>query len=273
MKFDFDAKYFNPEHTLECGQVFRFAPENGGYTVYSADKVCFIKSDGNKTVVESGEPDYFWRYFDLDRSYKQIVDKAKSYNVPLLTRSAELCKGLRILNQNREEMIYSFIISQNNNIPRIKGIINRICAGLGENIRTEKGGYFSFPSSAALAKADISFFRNAGAGYRDVYLSETSKRVAAEGIARLENLNAAQLKGELLKYRGIGPKVADCIALFGFGKTDSFPVDTWIERVYREDFKGELKDRQKISDFLAGEFQEYSGYVQQYLFYGKRLNL
>ncbi|MDE6598394.1 MAG: 8-oxoguanine DNA glycosylase [Clostridia bacterium] len=273
MKFDFDAKYFNPEHTLECGQVFRFTPVDGGYAVYSADKACLVTSDGKKTVVESNDSDYFWHYFDLDRDYRQIVDKAKSYNVPLLSRSAEFCKGLRILNQNREEMIYSFIISQNNNIPRIKGIINRICEGLGENIQTERGGYFSFPSSAAIAKADVSFFKNAGAGYRDIYLAETSKRLAAEGIAHLENLNAASLKCELLKYKGIGPKVADCIALFGFGKTDSFPVDTWIEKVYKEDFKGELKDRQKISDFLLNEFKEYSGYVQQYLFYGKRLNL
>ncbi len=269
MKFDFDAEYFNPEHTLECGQVFRFTPLSGGYKVYSADKACFVKSDGKKTVVESGDADYFWRYFDLDRDYKEIVEKAKSYNIPLLTRSAESCKGLRILNQNREEMIYSFIISQNNNIPRIKGIIERICTSLGE----KKDGYYSFPSSSAIAKADVNFFKSAGAGYRDIYLAETSKRLAAEGISHLENLNADELKRELLKYKGIGPKVADCIALFGFGKTDSFPVDTWIEKVYREDFKGELKDRRKISEFLVNRFKEYSGYVQQYLFYGKRLNL
>ncbi|MDE6001057.1 MAG: hypothetical protein K2G96_01855, partial [Clostridia bacterium] len=202
MKFDFDALYFNPEHTLDCGQVFRFTPKDDGYVVYSADKACFVKSDGIKTQVESEDCDYFWRYFDLDRDYKQIVEIAKSYNVPLLSRSAEFCKGMRILNQNREEMIYSFIISQNNNIPRIKGIINRICAGLGNDM----GGYYSFPSSAAIANADVSFFKNAGAGYRDIYLSETSKRIAAEGIAHLENLNAAQLKSELLKYKGIGPK-------------------------------------------------------------------
>ena len=124
-----------------------------------------------------------------------------------------------------------------------------------------------------LAKADTSFFKSAGAGYRDSYLAETSKRIAAEGIAHLESLNASAIKAELLKYKGIGAKVADCVALFGFGKTDSFPVDTWIEKVYKEDFKGELKDRQKISHFLVNEFKEYSGYVQQYLFYGKRLNL
>ena len=90
---------------------------------------------------------------------------------------------------------------------------------------------------------------------------------------RLEKLDGAQLKRELLKYKGVGGKVADCIALFGFGKTDSFPVDTWLEKVYREDFGGQLKDRDKITKFFTDKFGEYSGYMQQYLFYGKRLNL
>lgn len=273
MKFDFDAQYFNPEHTLECGQVFRFTPFKNGYLVLSADKACYVHSDGIKTVVESGDGDYFYNYFDLNRDYSLIAQKAKSYNIPLLTRSAENCKGLRILNQNREEMIYSFIISQNNNIPRIKGIIEKICAGLGEKKPCEFGEYNAFPSSAALAGAEVSFFRACGAGYRDAYLAETAKRILKEGISDLENLDGQALKKKLLTYKGIGGKVADCIALFGFGKTDSFPVDTWIEKIYREDFKGELKNREKIAEYFKNEFGEYSGYIQQYLFYGKRLNL
>ena len=273
MKFDFDAEYFNPGHTLECGQVFRFSQYKDGYLSLSADKICYVHTDGNKTVVESEDCDYFYNYFDLNRDYSEIVNKAKSYNVPLLTRSAESCKGLRILNQNREEMIYSFIISQNNNIPRIKGIIERISEKLGEKMQSPYGEYYAFPTSSALAGAGAPLFRAAGAGYRDVYLAETSARILKEGISALEQLNGAELKKQLLKYKGIGGKVADCIALFGFGKTDSFPVDTWIEKVYKEDFNGQLKDRQKISDWFTNEFGEYSGYVQQYLFYGKRLNL
>ncbi len=270
MKFDFNAEYFNPLHTLDCGQTFRFFPYKQGFAVLSANKACYVYADGNKTVVESGDCDYFWRYFDLDRDYSEITEKAKSYNIPLLSRSAELCKGLRILNQNREEMIFSFIISQNNNIPRIKGIINRICEGLGEHV---DGKYYAFPTAKAIAGAGAEFFRKAGAGYRDVYLAETGARIALEGIERLENLDAANLKSELLKYKGVGPKVADCISLFGFGKPDSFPVDTWIEKIYREDFGGTLKSRDKISKYLVDLFGENSGYMQQYLFYGKRLNL
>lgn len=273
MKFDYDAQYFNPLHTLDCGQIFRFEPYQDGYKVFSADKVCYVHTDGNKTVVESEDCDYFYDYFDLNRDYSQIVNKATSYGIPLLTRSAQSCKGLRILHQNREEMIYSFIISQNNNIPRIKGIIGKICDGLGEKRQSPFGEYRTFPSSSTLAGADTEFYHTAGAGYRDRYIKDTAVKICAEGIARLESLDGEQLKCELLKYNGIGPKVADCIALFGFNKTDSFPVDTWIEKIYREDFNGTLKDRKKIAEYLKNQFGEYSGYVQQYLFYGKRINL
>ena len=273
MKFDFDATYFNPLHTLDCGQVFRFSPYKEGFLVNSADKIAYIHSDGKRTEVESEFPDYFYNYFDLNRDYKNIVDTLSALDIPLLTKSANLCRGLRILNQDREEMIYSFIISQNNNIPRIKGIISRICTVLGEKMTSPFGDYFAFPTSSALANADISVFTSAGAGYRDIYLSETSKRICAEGIAGLEGLSTGELKEKLLSYKGIGPKVADCVALFGFGKTDSFPVDTWIEKVYREDFGGTEQSREKIAKYLIETFGKNSGYAQQYLFYGKRLNL
>lgn len=273
MKTDYDALYFNPEHVLECGQIFRFEPYGQGYKVFSADKACYLHSDGVKTVVECDDPDYFHAFFDLDRDYSEIVNRAKSYDIPLLTRSAEQCKGLRLLNQNREEMIYSFIISQNNNIPRIKSIISRICAGLGEKKDFMGEEYFAFPSTPALAAAGGEYFRAAGCGYRDSYLAETSARIAAEGIERLNDLDGASLKKELLKYKGIGGKVADCIALFGFSKRDAFPVDTWVEKVYREDFGGDLKDRDSITRYFTDKFGQYSGYIQQYLFYGKRKNL
>ncbi len=273
MKFDYNAEYFNPEHVLECGQTFRFSPYKNGYLVNSADKICYVYTDGDKTVVESDDNDYFYNYFDLDRDYKSIVERAKVHNIPLLTRSCELCKGLRLLNQNREEMLFSFIISQNNNIPRIKGIISRICAGLGEKREFLGEEYFTFPTAQKLTSAGKEFFKNAGCGYRDSYLAETSARVCAEGLAQLENLPTEELKRRLLTYKGVGGKVADCISLFGFSKRDSFPVDTWIEKVYREDFGGELTDRNKITQYFMSLFGEDAGYIQQYLFYGKRQNL
>jgi N-glycosylase/DNA lyase len=269
-KFDFDSTYFNPCDTLECGQVFRFTPYKDGYKVFSADKACYIYLQGDKTVVESDYPDYFYNYFDLNRDYAEIVKVAKSFNIPFLSDAAEQGKGVRILNQNIEEMIYSFIISQNNNIPRIKGIISRICAAAGEQRMFLDEDYFTFPESQKLAEKPAEFYKSLGAGYRDTFLAETSKRITLEGIEHLKGLDAASLKKQLLTYKGVGPKVADCICLFGFGRADSFPVDTWIEKIYREDFKGTLTDRNKINSYFTGLFGAYSGYVQQYLFYAKR---
>jgi N-glycosylase/DNA lyase len=257
---------------LECGQIFRFTPFKEGYKVFSTDKACYVYTDGNKTIIESDDPDYFYTFFDLDRDYKSIVEKAQSFNIPFLTSASESGKGIRILNQNSEEMIYSFIISQNNNIPRIKGIISRICEGLGERRNFLCEDYFTFPTSQILSAKAPEYYKSLGAGYRDVFLSETSKRIATEGIEHLKNLNANDLKKQLLTYKGIGPKVADCVCLFGFGKADSFPVDTWIEKIYHEDFGGTLTDRNKINSYFTQLFGQYSGYIQQYLFYAKREN-
>ncbi len=272
-KTEYGAEYFNPADVLECGQIFRFEPFKEGYRVFSADRDCYVHTDGIKTVVESEHAEYFYNFFDLSRDYSAIVAHAESLNIPFLSSACEKAKGLRLLNQNREEMIYSFIISQNNNIPRIKGIISRICEGLGQKIQSPFGEFYAFPSSRALASKDAAYYKSLGAGYRDSFIAETAKRICAEGISELEKLNYADLKRALLTYKGIGPKVADCIALFGFGKRNAFPVDTWIEKLYREDFGGKLTDRKKINEYFTALFGEYSGYVQQYLFYAKRANL
>ena len=270
MKFDYDATYFNPEQVLDCGQTFRFTPFKDGFFVISGDKACYVYTDGNKTVVESEDGDYFYNYFDLDRDYSEIIKRAKSHGVPLLSRSAEELKGLRLLNQNPEEMLYSFIVSQNNNIPRIKGIISRICGGLSEKREFLGQEFYPFPTTEKLAAAGREFYKNAGCGYRDIFLEETSMRIEKEGLSHLTPLSTAELKKELLTYKGVGAKVADCVALFGFGKRDSFPVDVWIEKIYREDFGGALTDRNKINEYFCNLFGADAGYIQQYLFYGKR---
>lgn len=269
----YESKFFNPTDTLECGQIFRFESFKKGYRVISRDKACYIYSEGEKTFIESDDCDYFYNFFDLGRDYGEIIEKMESFGVPVLCRAASAAKGLRLLNQDPEEMIFSFIISQNNNIPRIKKIINGLCRELGEEREFMGERYFSFPTAAKMAQKDASFFKSLGAGYRDAFLFDTACRIEREGVERLKNLSADDLRKELLSFKGIGPKVADCISLFGFKKTESFPVDTWIEKLYREDFLGELKDRNKISAYFKNAFGEYSGYVQQYLFYFKRQNL
>lgn len=269
----YDAEYFNCKDALECGQIFRFRPYKNGYLVFSKGEACYVYTDGNKTFIECENADYFYNFFDLSRDYAVINKRAKEYGFPALTKAAELSKGVRLFNQDGEEMIFSFIVSQNNNIPRIQKIIESICSKLGEKRTFFGEEYYSFPSASALAEKDAAFYRALGAGYRDVFLAETAKRIKKEGTDKLRNLCGADLKKELLTYKGIGDKVADCIALFGFKKTDSFPVDTWVEKIYREDFGGTLTDRKKISAYFCNLFGENSGYVQQYLFYAKRANL
>lgn len=273
MKLDYDSLYFSPADVLECGQIFRYTPYREGYMVYSRDKACYVYASGNKTIVECDDGDYFYRFFDLERDYAAIVQRAKAHGIPLLARSAEACKGLRLLNQNAEETIFSFILSQNNNIPRIKGIISRICEGLGEERRFMGRPFFTFPAAQKLAEKLPEYYRALGAGYRDKFIVQTAVRLAAEGVERLKKLPSSELKKELLTYAGIGPKVADCIALFGFGRTDCFPVDTWIEKIYREDFCGELRGRDRINAYFTRLFGSDSGYMQQYLFYAKRTHL
>lgn len=266
----YPSEHFSPKATLECGQLFRFKEYGEGYLVFSRGQACYIFTRGGNTVIRSTDQDYFYNYFDLDRDYSLIYAKAASYGIPAISRAAEFGKGIRILKQDGEEAIYSFIISQNNRIPRIKAIIERVCSAFGEEKEFMGEKYFAFPSSSALAQKDAAFYKAAGAGYRDEFLSATAKRIEKEGISNLYGLSTAELKKELLTYKGVGPKVADCAALFGFGRTDSFPVDTWMEKVYKDDFGGKETDRKKITAYFEDIFGDYSGYMQQYLFYAKR---
>lgn len=283
------GEFFNPADTLECGQVFRFKPFFGGYLVFSGDKVCFLRSEGSegskgsegeKTVIEciDGDEEYFYNYFDLAADYSKIVEDAKAaadnFGFPILKTAANLGKGVRILRQNHEEAFLSFIISQNNNIPRIKTLIERLCELSGEKkTATFSVGtveYFSFPSACALAKKDESFYADLGFGYRARYMCCAVQALNDGFLKNAENFSFSELKNKLLCVKGVGEKVADCVCLFGFHKTASFPVDVWIERVYKQNFNGALIDRKKISEYFVSLFNENSGYFQQYLFYYKR---
>lgn len=270
MTFDFPSEFLDPACTLECGQVFRYEAFREGYFVVSGDKACYLFKREDKVVFESDFPDYFYRYFDLDEDYRKIYEKALSFNAPFLSEAAKAGKGIRILNQNAEEVIYSFILSQNNNIPRIRKTIENLCSALGERRSFMGKEYFSFPMTAILAEREKEFYRAMGVGYRDSFLTETARKINDEGISRLFSLKGKELKDALISYRGIGEKVANCISLFGFHDTASFPVDTWLEKVYKEDFRGRERSRKKIASYFEGLFKEYSGYMQQYLFFYKR---
>ena len=272
-KITADLEFFNPKDTLECGQIFRFFPTEKGYLVLSGDRACEIAQEGDKTAIycEEQNEQYFYNYFDLSTDYSGIYARAQASKYDILKRASSLGKGVRILKQDSQEMLFSFLISQNNNIPRIKKIINSLSEKLGEKKRFLDYEYYAFPTASALQGASEELLKDCGLGYRAPYLKILSNEILTNNLlCKLKDLNEESLKAELLKIKGIGEKVANCALLFGFYKTKSFPVDVWIEKIYHEDFGGKLTDRSKITAFFIDEFAFDAGYFQQYLFYYKR---
>lgn len=266
-KITIKDELFDPKSILTCGQVFRYKELSDCWKVYSLDKEATIRKENNSWII-TGDSGYFYKYFDLDNDYTKI--QLELANKPLISSALEVGKNIRILRQNPYETIISFIISANNLIPRIKGIIERICASLGEN----KGEYYAFPSVEKMASVDAEFYTKLGCGYRDTYLSKTSRAIA-DGkfdINRPFQLDTLSAEKYLTTLFGVGPKVADCILLFAYQKYDVFPVDTWIKKLY---FKLNPQANPKTSpkqmrNELVELYGKYSGIAQQYLFYSIR---
>lgn len=272
---DFSGEFLSFKDTLTCGQVFRFYPCDGGFTVVSRDRAAFVQNLGNRAIIDSSWDDYFKAYFDLDRDYKAILKAVLSCKNPKVTLAANAYHGIRILNQDKEEAFFSFMISQNNNIPRIKSTVEKFSARLGKEFTFRGQTLYAFPTARNIADASLSDLFDCGLGYRAQYLKEAAQGICLGQIdlEALSLLPTEDLKRELMKIKGVGDKVANCVTLFGFKRGDSFPVDTWIEKIYSEDFGGKLKDRRKISLYFLDLFKENSGYVQQYLFHAKRQGL
>lgn len=273
-KIVFNKEFFNIKDTLECGQIFRFFKCDNGFVVISRDKCAFCYEQDDSSIIECKieDKEYFYHFFDLDRDYFCICNDALKTGVKILVDAVEKGKGIRILNQDKTETLFSFIVSQNNNIPRIKKIIKTLAISLGEVIDFKGKKYHAFPTIDKLAVMGEKFYKEIGLGYRAEYI----RRLAVSmkdglDIEKFSTLKTSDLKKQLINMYGVGPKVADCVALFGYHRSDSFPVDTWIEKVYREDFNGTLNDRNKISQWFCSQFGENSGYYQQYLFFYKRL--
>lgn len=262
------SEYFNPIDTLSCGQVFRYKPYEKGYLLISGDKICYIYKEGDDIVIQTEYKDYFYNYFDLSRDYFNIYNLAVNYGNQTLKLSAESGKGIRILKQDAFEMLFTFIISQNNNIKRITATVEKLCEKVGKKLTSPFGDYYAFPTLEQLCVLTDKDYKELGFGYRGKYficLIENLKNGLS--IERLKSYEDSKLYSELTSFCGVGDKVANCVMLFGFFRTKTFPVDTWIEKIYLEDFNGTLKDRKKISEWFISEFGEYSGFIQQYLFH------
>ncbi len=269
-----EEEFFNVKDTLECGQIFRFKPFEKGYLVFSKDMACYACNENGKAIIEckTDDEEYFRNFFDLSRDYSSIYSRAKKSRYDIVSLAAEAGKGIRILNQDKTETLFSFLTSQNNRIPRIKSIIERTCAARGVKNSFSGEEYYSFPLPKELFDENVGFYNGLGYGYRSDFIRSTAKRLIenADELDKMTALSTKELKESLMSFKGVGPKVADCVSLFAYHKTDAFPVDTWIEKLYREDFNGAEKNRNKINEFFVNSFGEDSGYIQQYVFYYKR---
>ena len=262
-----DTSEFDIKHTLECGQVFRYKVRDFGYTIYSSDQKADIYCQNSAIKIFTNNKKYFINYFDFCTNYARI--KSSLGANPILKDALNYGSGIRILRSDPLEMIISFIISQNNNIPRIKAIIEKICESYGEN----KGDYYTFPTLEKLKSIPLEFFTNIKCGYRDKYLFESIAMLGnTVDIEQIKKLPTDEAREELMKLKGVGRKVADCILLFGFRRTDVFPTDTWVVKCYNKIYDAKETNAIKISKHFVSIFGDLSGFAQQYLFYMTRDN-
>lgn len=277
-----NCKSFEPEHIFECGQCFRWnKQEDGSYTGIFKQNVVNVKKADNKIIFrgicKENIKDECIKYFDLNTNYGNIKSKLSNVDNYLKT-SIEYGEGIRILNQDLWETLISFIISANNNIPRIKGIIERISKSYGEKIVWDKAEYYTFPTPQELSKASVEDLRNIGLGFRDVRVYETTK-IINENPNKLKEIedekDVNKLREELLKFSGVGPKVADCVMLFStLKKLEVFPIDVWVRRVMNELYiknDDETKiNKKEIEELAKTKYGNLAGIAQQYLFYWRR---
>lgn len=266
---------------FECGQCFRWNIESdGSYTGVIKDGIINVKQD-SKDFIFSGIckeniEKVIINYFDLNRDYKNIKMKLSRIDENL-KKSIEYGKGIRILNQDLWETIISFIISANNNIPRIKGIIERLSENYGDEIIWRGKKYYTFPTPEQLENVTVADYRKLGLGFRDIRLYETTHMVVNKEIdlKELENEGTQVVRDKLLTLSGVGPKVADCILLFSTLKRfEVFPIDVWVRRVMNELYiksNDENKvSKKQIMNIANEKFGNMAGIAQQYLFYWKR---
>lgn len=254
---------FDLAQTLDCGQAFRWSQNDGVWSGVAGGRYIELYSDENGIVLKNTtESDFttFWAdYFDLERDYGKIISEISTDKT--LKTAASYGSGIRILHQEPYEALCSFIISQNNNIPRIKGIIERLCRKCGE----KKGEHFAFPSAEKVAALSEQELRDIGCGFRARYVLDAAKKVA-DGTIDLECLKKCDTKtalDTLMSIKGVGPKVADCTMLFGLNRIEAFPQDVWIKRAMKNLFPNGLPECAV----------PYAGIVQQYIFYYARNNL
>jgi len=279
-----NVKSFEPKDIFECGQCFRWnKQEDGSYEGVFKNNIATLKKQNQDIIIEGVSSGNLAKeieeYFDLNRDYEKIKETLTKIDKNMKT-SIQYGQGILLLNQDLWETILSFIISANNNIPRIKGIIERLAKQYGTKITWKGKDYYTFPTPEQLKEVTIQEYRDLGLGFRDKRIYETTKMVLNKQIDLKQlhqNPNTFEVREQLLSLSGVGPKVADCILLFStLKRLEVFPIDVWVRRVMNDLYikdKDENKVNKKQIESLANQkFGNLAGLAQQYLFYWRREN-
>ena len=270
---------FNLKHIFECGQCFRWIlNEDKSYTGVIKDRVITVAQTGDtvtfKNCTEGDYDNFLEDYFDMKRDYSKIKSKLRKIDKDL-NAAVEFGDGIRILNQDPFEMIITFILSANNRIPMIMRAVDGLSEKFGVHICEVDGKkFYEFPTSEKLSSAEISELRLSGVGFRDKYVSKTSKMINddPEFLKNLLDMEYLVAFKELQKLSGVGPKVADCIALFSLQKSQAFPVDTWVKKVMEHFYIKDDSSFKLIKEYANNNYGDIAGFAQQYLFYYAREN-
>lgn len=265
---------FTPRHTFECGQAFRWQPvPDSGYSAYKGvahGRVLHIEQHRQGLYMYPCTLQEFqdiWRgYFDLDRDYDALAHSLR-WDQPF-QRAHQASPGLRLLRQQPWEALISFILSANNNIARIKKLVMGISRAFGQQLDDPE--YFAFPTSQALASAGEQRLRELGLGYRAGYVAKTAQAVAnGFDLSLPYTLPIDDARKHLMRLSGVGPKVADCVLLFGYARLEAFPVDVWVQRVLQTHYGAKDMTPAQLRA-QAARFGHAAGYAQQVLFYYQR---
>lgn len=272
---------FHLEQIFDCGQCFRWNQEDdGSYTGVAGEMAVNMDVEGNNLIIDNTtQEDFenFWRnYLDFDTDYAKIKNNLKSKD-EVIGRAIASGEGIRLLNQDVWETIVSFIISANNNIPRIKGCIESLCENFGDEIGLYKGQMrYAFPKADILANLTVDDLAPCRLGYRAKYIIQSAKmyNLDRDKYERLtgEDVSSEEAFETIRTLSGVGPKVANCIMLFALKKRDAFPIDVWMKKVMNFLYDFEESDVKGMEAFAKENFGENAGVAQQYLFYYMRSN-
>lgn len=261
--------------TLLSGQCFRVCElENGSFDVILSDRVINVFQNGNYLLVDSNNYDdlenVVINYFDLNRNYSEIIDNLKMNNLDFYD-VLDKCSSYRILRQDPLEMLFSYIISQNNNVKRIMGSIELFCRMYGDVVNFRDKKYYLFPTYDRIIGLELKDLQLLKTGFRDKYILSAIEFLNCnkDFVVVINNMSTSDALNYLMQIKGVGMKVASCILLFGFARFDVFPIDTWVIK-FVKNFYGFDGNVLQIKVFLEKKFDKNVGLCIQYMFHYNR---